>query len=182
MLEIEIPETEFYDEENEIFITSKPQKFQLEHSLLSISKWESRWKKPFISNEKKSIDETIDYIRCMTVTRGVDPIVYRNLNSKVLEEIQSYIDDPMTATTFQEYGGRTGRDRQVKTSEVYYSYMVALGIPFECEKWHFNRLLTLIKVCNTLNNTSPKKMSRSDVIKQNRDLNAKRRSKLGTKG
>ena len=182
MLEIETSEIELYDEEKEIFVVLKPQKLQLEHSLLSISKWESKWKKSFFSSEKKTLSETIDYIRCMTITRGVDPMVYSNLDSKVLEEVQSYIDDPMTATTFSNHGNQNRFDRQVKTSEVFYSYMIALGIPFECQKWHFNRLLTLIRVCNILNNTSPKKMSRSDIVKQNRELNAQRKSKLGTKG
>lgn len=181
MLEIEIPENEFFDESNETFVYTKAQKLHLEHSLISISKWESKWKKPFISNSKKSIEETLDYVRCMTIDKNIDPIVYQAIPSNVLKEIQSYIEDPMSATTFNE-PTVSRNSREIKTAEVYYSYMVALGIPFECEKWHFNRLLTLIKVCNTLNNTSPKKMSRSDVIRQNRELNAKRRNTLGTRG
>lgn len=179
MLEIETSEVELYDDEKEVFVTLKPQKIQLEHSLLSISKWESKWKKPFF-NDQKTHRETVDYIRCMTISKGVDPLVYENLDSKVLEEIKSYIEDPMTATTFRENSNRSP-DRSIKTSEVYYGYMVALGIPFECQKWHFNRLLTLIKVCD-LQNRTPEKMSKSEVAKQNRELNAARRRKFNTKG
>lgn len=179
MLEIETSEVELYDDEKEVFVTLKPQKIQLEHSLLSISKWESKWKKPFF-NDQKTHRETVDYIRCMTISKGVDPLVYENLDSKVLEEIKSYIEDPMTATTFSENSNRSP-DRSIKTSEVYYGYMVALGIPFECQKWHFNRLLTLIKVCD-LQNRTPEKMPKSEVAKQNRELNAARRRKFNTKG
>lgn len=180
MLKIIIPEGEFFNSETSEFYYTKEQTLLLEHSLVSISKWESKWKKPFMSREKRTIEETIDYIRCMTITKGVDPLVYKNITSNVVEQIDAYISDPMTATTFREE--RHSPNREIVTAEVIYYWMVSLGIPFECEKWHLNKLLTLIKVCSVKNSAGNNKMSQRQVMANNAALNAARRKKLNTKG
>lgn len=180
MLEIIIPATERWDERNNCFINIKEQVLRLEHSLVSLSKWESKWHKPFLSKKEKTYEETIDYIKCMTVTQNVEPYAYYCLTSENISAINSYIDDPMTATTFtRETGGRSNNEQI--TAELIYYWMIALEIPFECQKWHINRLLTLIKVCNIKNQPS-KKMSKSEIMSRNAALNAERRKRLNSKG
>lgn len=179
MLKIIVPGTEFYDEENNEFIYYNEQILQLEHSLVSISKWEAKWCKPFLSGDKKTPEEIIDYIRCMTITQNVNPEVYQRLTQRNFIEINDYIDSPMTATTFSD-NKRTG-GREIVTSELIYYWMVTFNIPFECQKWHLNRLLTLIRVCNIKNNP-PKKMSRTEILARNKALNEARRKQFNTKG
>lgn len=153
---------------------------QLEHSLISLSKWESKWCKPFFSKEDKTYEETLDYIRCMTLTSNVPDEVYKCLTPSNIAAINDYIAAPMTATWF-------GKDQQSKrsneqvTSELIYYWMIALNIPFECQKWHINRLLTLIRVCN-IKNQPPKKMSKRALMSRNAALNASRRKQFGTSG
>ena len=180
MLYITIPSCEMYDESTEEFVYAKEQTLQLEHSLVSLSKWESKWCKPFLSKQDKTMEETIDYVRCMTVNQVSDPTVYSRLTLDNLNSINEYIGSPMTATTFSNTpkGGSSGE--QV-TSELIYYWMIALNIPFECQKWHLNRLLTLIRVCE-VKNQPPKKMSKRDIMSRNAALNAARRNKLHTKG
>lgn len=190
MLHITIESREFYNSiTNEIF-TIKPQTIVLEHSLVSVSKWESIWKKPFMSNEHKTNVELISYIKCMTITQNVDDIIYQAITDKQLLTIQKYIDDPMSATWFNDLNKLKGSkktskpnpfNKQVITSEIIYYWMVAARIPFNpCEKWHLNRLLTLIRVCNEKNN--PQKQSKQDVYKTNAALNKARREKLHSRG
>ena len=180
MLTITIPETELWDETREEYIYTKRQTLQLEHSLVSISKWEGKWCKPFLSSNDKTLEETIDYVKCMTVTPNVKPEIYRCLSDENIEEINKYIAAPMTATWFSE--DKTARpSREVITSEIIYYWMIALNIPFECQKWHLNRLLTLIKVCDR-KNQPPKKMSKNTIMSRNAALNAARRKKTGSKG
>lgn len=183
MLRITIPATELWDENKEEFITIKEQTLQLEHSLVSLSKWESKWCKPFLSKDIKTEEETLDYIRCMTITQNVDPDVYNFIPNNIREEIKKYIEAPMTATWFSDdknsKGGK-GNSEQI-TSELVYYWMIAQNIPFECEKWHLNRLLTLIKVCN-VKNQPPKKMGKKALMSRNAALNAARRKQLNTKG
>ena len=171
---------EYFDERTQTFITTKQQSLSLEHSLVSIAKWESKWEKPFLTKDKKTIEETIDYIRCMTLTQNVDPNVYLAVNNDIVDQVSKYIDAKMTATWFNEDKKRGG-SREVVTSEVIYYWMIALNIPPEYQKWHLNRLLTLIRVCNAKNNP-PKKMSKKDVVAQNRALNAARKKSMNTKG
>ena len=135
--------------------------------------------KPFLSKEPKTAAETIDYIKCMTITQNVNPKVYNSLTAENIEQINNYIDEPMTATTFSETNNT--RSREIITSELIYYWMFSLNIPMECQKWHLNRLLTLIRVCN-IKNTPPKKMSRRDIMSRNAALNAARRKKLNSKG
>lgn len=181
MLTVVIPETEEFDPKTNSFYIRKREVLTLEHSLVSLAKWESKWKKPFLSDKNTTLEETLDYIRCMTITQNVDPSVYHRLPASVIKQINDYITDPMTATTFSE--DQTKRpSREIITAEIIYYWMVALQIPFECQKWHLNRLITLIRVCNIKNDPDKKKMSRRDIYKQNAALNAARRKVLGTKG
>lgn len=182
MLTITVPQTEIYDSSTESFYITKEQKLTLEHSLLSIAKWEAKWQKPFLSrdsNDKKTAEESRDYIRCMTITQNVDPMVYYALTEQNYQEIIDYMDNPMTATWFKN--DSSPPSREIVTAEVIYYYMVALQIPFSCEKWHFNRLMTLIRVCNE-KNKPPKKMSKRAIMSKNQALNAARRQKLNTMG
>ena len=180
MLEITIPATELWDEINEEFIATKEQTLRLEHSLVSLSKWESKWCKPFLSKTNKTDEEMIDYVRCMTLTQNVPDEVYRCLTDDNIRKIYEYIDAPMTATWFNDDKTKV-TSREQTTSELIYYWMIALNIPFECQKWHLNRLLTLIRVCN-IKNQPPKKMSKRDIMSRNAALNAARRNKLHTKG
>ena len=181
MLQIIIPLTkEGWDEVNEEFVEPIYKTLCLEHSLVSLSKWESKWHKPFLSKAKKSYEEIVDYIKCMTVTKNVDPEVYNHITSENMKQIDEYIEDPMTATTFSDdVSGK--RNREIITSEIIYYWMITLGIPFECRKWHLNRLLALIRVCN-INNSPKKKMSASSIMARNAELNAARRKALNSKG
>ena len=180
MLRIIIPSTEMWDEVNEKFVYSKEYVLQLEHSLVSLSKWESKWCKPFLSKENKTFEETIDYIRCMTINQNIPDEVYNCLTGENIREINEYISAPMTATRFSNDAIGKGSREQI-TSELIYYWMIALNIPFECQKWHINRLLTLIRVCNIKNQPS-KKMSRREIMSRNTALNAARRKKLRTNG
>lgn len=175
MLQVTIPTIEQFDEVTNSFITTKEQTIQLEHSLVSISKWESKWKKPFLSKGNKTTEETIDYIRCMTITQNVDNNVYNNLSIKNIEDINKYIDNDMTATTFSKQNQTINRD--IITSEIIYYWMIAFNIPFECQKWHLNRLMTLINVCNIKNQPS-KKMSKRELASRNTSLNEERKRQM----
>lgn len=173
MLTITIRETELFDNETSEFIPVPATCLQLEHSLLSVSKWEAKWQKPFISREPKTREETIDYIRCMTVNRNVDSNCYFGITNADMAKINEYIEAPMTATWFKNQNNRRP-NREIVTSEIIYYWMVTFNIPFKCERWHLNRLLTLIRVCSEKNN--PKKMSKQEALNQQRALNASRRS------
>lgn len=179
MLTITVPSRDLWDSGKEEFIPVKGRTLQLEHSLISLSKWESRWCKPFLVEGEKTEEETIDYIRCMTVTPAVDPNIYLCLTSQNYQDIQAYIKAPMTATTFPKEPGSTSRE--IATSELIYYWMLVHSIPFECQKWHINRLLTLIRVCN-IKKQPARKMSMNEIIARNSALNAERKVKLNTTG
>jgi len=180
MLQITVPGTELFDESTESFIRTNDTQLKLEHSLLSISKWESKWCKPFLAKSKEDVrtnEEMLDYIKCMTLN-SVPTNVYNALTPKNLKEIGDYIAHPMTATTVTNL--KKSSNKEIVTSELIYYWMIVCNIPFECEKWHINRLLMLIKVCNAKNN--PEKMNRQDLISRNRALNAARKKALHTRG
>ena len=179
MLKVTIPASEDYDPVRNLFINHEERILTLEHSLVSLSKWEQKFKKPFLSAEHKTTEETLAYIKFMTITSNVPDELYYRLPSSVLSEINDYIADPATATTFSDKKGKP--TKEIITSELIYYWMIALGIPFECQKWHLNRLLTLIRVCG-IKNTPDKKMGKGELLAQNRALNAARRKALGTKG
>lgn len=174
MLEIIVPKQEYFDEFHSEFVNIPEQRLVLEHSLVSLSKWESKWNKPFLGNESKTLEESLDYVRCMTVNKNVDPLVYRGITRPMFDKINEYICAPMTATWFSKDQPKGGRG-EIVTSELIYYWMIALNIPFECEKWHLNRLLTLIKVCN-IKNSPAKKMTRREIMERNRALNNARRN------
>lgn len=179
MLRLIVPEKELYDERTGLFVRTKKQVLQLEHSLVSLSKWESKWHKPFLSKNDKSGEEMLDYIRCMTITQNVPDEVYFALDTNELIKINDYLNDSMTATTITKQQGKSRGE--IITSEIIYYWMISLQIPFECEKWNLNRLLTLIEVCN-IKNSPGKKMSKSEIMRRNRTLNAARKQQLHTRG
>lgn len=180
MLQITIPAVELYDENREEFVSSKEQTLQLEHSLVSLQKWESKWCKPFLTKQDKSPEELLDYVKCMTITQNVDPNVYMFLTDDNLRQINAYIEAPMTATSFSD-DGKGRKNREIVTAELIYYWMIALNIPSEYKKWHLNSLLTLIKVC-TIKNQPPKKTSKKDILSRNAALNAARRKQFNTSG
>lgn len=181
VLQITVKGTALFDESTNRRIRIKDTTLQLEHSLVSLSKWESKWKVPYLNNHQITPEMSIDYVRCMTISQNVDPAVYRFLSPENLKQIRDYIDDPMTATTFSKTVGKGG-SRQIVTSEIIYYWMTALQIPFDpCQKWHLNRLMTLIKVCDE-KNSPKKKMSRREAMNRQRSLNAARRAKYNTHG
>lgn len=179
MLTIIIPDKEFFDEASNQFVKITGQTLVLEHSLVSISKWESKWCKPFLSSNNMSKEELIDYIKSMTITQNVRQEIYSGIDSEIIEEITAYINKPMTATTFTNLNKKP--NREIITSEIIYYWMVTFQIPFECQKWHLNRLLTLINVCN-IKNQPAKKMGRREIFERNRALNSARRNSLNTRG
>lgn len=180
MLQITVPSVELWDEKESMFVSVKEQTLQLEHSLLSLSKWESKHHKAYLSKRDKTYDEVLDYIKCMTITPNVKPEVYKCLTEKNIDDINAYINDPMTAVYFPEE--KSGKiNNETVTSDLIYYWMVSLQIPFECQKWHLNRLITLIRVYN-IKNTPPKKMGRKALMSRNSALNAARRKQLNTKG
>lgn len=180
MLQITIPATEQFNEATCEFIYTEGQTLLLEHSLASIAEWESRWQKPYLTDKCKTREETMDYIKCMTLNRDVDPNIYSCLTSVDIDRIVKYIESPMTATTFSK--SQSGKkSREIITAEIIYYWMVTLNIPPEYDKWHFNRLITLIRVCDIKNGPS-KKMSKRDIMSRNAALNAARRKQFNTTG
>lgn len=183
MLTVEIPAAELYDQATQEFINTKPQTLRLEHSLVSLSKWEAKWHKPFLTKADKTDEEMLDYIRMMTITQNVDPGVYDVIPDDVFQQIGNYISNPMTATTFSDRHNRPSRE--VITAEIIYHWMINFQIPIECQKWHLNRLLTLIKVCsikNSKNGGKAPKMTKAELMRRNTALNAARREKHNTTG
>lgn len=180
MLPLVVEGQEFWDEANEQFVYGNDVTLKLEHSLISISKWESKWMVPFYDSEKT--DEMVrDYIRCMTLNTNVDPTVYDRLSSKNIDEINKYIASPMTASTIKETKKGPSKTSEQITSELIYYWMTAFNIPAEYEKWHLNRLIMLVRICSE-KSKPPKKMSAREIMAQNKALNAARKKALGTKG
>lgn len=182
MLKLVVPATEVYDEELEKFRTYPEKVLMLEHSLVSISKWESKWCKPYLNSQLTSA-ESRDYVRCMTLTQNVPDEIYERLSPQNIRDIDAYISAPMTATTITRHDTKKkpvfGKG-QIVTSEVIYGWMIAFQIPVEFQKWHLNRLMMLIEVCNEQQN--PKKKPKKETARDYAKLNAERRRKLGTKG
>ena len=181
MLTITIPSAEFFDEKNNLFIYSKEQNLRLEHSLVSISKWEANWHKPFLSEENRTNEEMLDYIRCMTITQNVDPKAYQCIPKSEIERVNAYINDPRSATVFYDKKQKPHRKERI-TSEKIYFWMVRAGVPFDpCQTWHLNRLLNLLHYCNT-SNQPMKKRSPAEIAKEYEQINAAQRKLFNSKG
>lgn len=184
MLRIEVPDQDYFDEDVNEFVDVKGQTLLLEHSLISISKWEMKWHEPFLGDKEHTPEQTTDYVRCMCICPVHDEKIFSHLPPEVIERVNAYISDPMTATWFVSKRGGSHRapSRDVITNELVYYWMIAYNIPFDpCEKWHFARLMTLIRVCQNKSET-PKKMSKRELASRNAALNAQRKAKLNTKG
>ena len=180
MLQITIPATEGFDDDKQIFVNvEKECVLQLEHSLISLSKWESKWHVAFLAKGEKTTEQSIDYIRCMTLTQNVNPTVYERLSQENINAVAVYIEEPMTATTFSQQDKVLNKD--IITAEIIYYWMIALQVPVEFQKWHLNRLLTLINVCN-IKNQPTKNMSTREILARNKALNASRKAALNTRG
>lgn len=186
MLQITVPAFEVFDESTGSINEIKECTLSLEHSLISISKWEAKWKKPFLGREPKTPEQSLDYIRCMTLNPKVDPLIYSGIRPEQVKEINDYVNDSQTATWFNDQDRKVSRE--IITSELIYYWMVAAEIPFECQKWHLNRLMTLIKVCSIKNEESMKSTKSGKGKKpsqqgmSNAAINAARRKALGSKG
>lgn len=180
MLELTIPESEFYDSKSNKFITSPECKVSLEHSLISIAKWEAKWHEPYLGPQKKTYKQEQDYIRCMLLAPLKNDFLFESIfTSENIVKIRAYLDDSMTATTFSKTNQRTSK--KIVTAEVIYCRMFACNIPMECQKWHLNRLLTLLRVCEI--ESGPKeKMSKKQSAERFSKLNAARRAKLNSRG
>lgn len=183
MLTIVIPKQEVYNNKTGKFTeTTKDYVLKLEHSLISISKWETKYKKPYLTSKEKTTSEIIDYIKCMTINSDVPDEVYLLLTNADVQNIMNYIEDPASATVIRNYGkGRRRQSVEEPTSELIYYWMISNNIPVEvCEKWRLNRLLKLIEVCNVKGN--PVQMSKQEILAMNAKLNAERCKKYGTTG
>jgi hypothetical protein len=180
MLTITVGAKDVYDEIGKTFSKQGGVELQLEHSLISLSKWESEFEKPFLGKGDKTPEEILGYVRCMVLTPNPPGDFLQKLSEKNLEAINAYIERKMTATWFSDQPG-SPRSREVITSELVYYWMTVFNIPFECETWHLNRLFTLIRICN-VKQAKPQKMSRAEIMKRNRELNAQRKAQLSTTG
>lgn len=179
-LVIRTPDKEYYDEQTNTFSYVQGTTLKLEHSLVSISKWESRWHKAYLAKNEKTNDELLDYINCMSLSGPIDKSILKSLGPSEKRKIMAYMEDPMTATTISNRNKKPSRE--IVTSELIYYWMTALNIPFEpCQKWHINRLLMLIEVAS-IKQEPPKKMSKSSALRKQSALNAARRAKYNTRG
>ena len=185
MITLYLPDLELFDEVTNTFSTIKGQVITLEHSLVSISKWEMQWKEPFIGKQDLSSAQIIDYIRCMTITQNVNPLLYSGITQEMVDRVKKYMDDPMTATWFRQTKQNERSTRKI-TNELIYYWMIEAGIPMECQKWHFNRLMTLIQVCNeerkAADPNNKQKINPRDMARSRSALNAQRKAHLHSRG
>ena len=181
MLEVTTTEGEVYDQKTNRFIQIPACTIMLEHSLISLAKWESKWHMPYFDNSTKTSAQDLDYIRCMVIGNIKNDFIFETLDADVIRTIRDYINDPMTATTFNKKGKKSNSKKEVVTAETIYARMFSHDIPIECQKWHLNRLLTLLRVCD-LQNSPREKMSKKQTAAWNAEQNAARRAKYNTRG
>jgi hypothetical protein len=180
-LELKLAPIELWNEKTEELTWLPSITLVLEHSLLSVSKWEQKWKIPFLDKEEKTNEQILDYIRCMNISnKKVSDLYFNNLSIKDIKKVYDYINDAATATWFNEKNLPRGRNGETATSELIYYWLTCFNIPFEVEKWHLNRLLTLVQICN-IKQQKPTKMSKRDILKQNHALNQARKAKRDAK-
>lgn len=180
MLTITVPKTELFDERTEEFITLPPVVLELEHSLASLSKWESIVEKPFLGKTEKTAAETRFYIECMIVTPDFPRGIVQRMSRENLDQINAYLESAQSATRFGDMPKKSVQN-EVVTAELIYYWLVAFRIPFEVETWHLNRLFSLIRICNA-KNSPPKKRSAREIAAERRRLNEQRRQQYGTTG
>ena len=178
-LQLYVNGTELFDSERRMFIQVKPQKLVLEHSLISISKWEAKHHKMYLETKDKTGLELLDYIKCMTINGDVPDVVYYALSEQNFNDILTYMEDPMTASSVYNPPRKNHQERV--SSELIYYWMIQYGIPFECEKWHINRLLMLINICSRKSSTLSK-ADKQAMDQRRAAINAERKAKLHTKG
>lgn len=179
MLKIVVPSATLFDERTEELIEIGQCELQLEHSLVSISKWEAKFHKTFLKQfNDKTQDELVYYIKCMTLNKNVDPNVYSCLTYDNYVAIRDYMENPMSATVVPKNEKASGKSvSEPLTSELIYYYMIKLQIPVEFQKWHINRLLKLIDLCG-YKDEKPNKMSQKDLYKRNSDINKLNKAKF----
>jgi hypothetical protein len=180
VLRITVPGVEHFDEENSEFITKGDYVLELEHSLVTLSKWESITERPFLAEGKKTAEDVMSYIRVMVQTPDVPPVVFDRLSQENIDDINKYIAAKMSATWFSTVPNAP-KTKETITSELIYYWMTVFNIPWEAQYWHLSRLFTLIKVCNE-KNAKPKKMSRAETVARNRKLNEERKQQFKTRG
>lgn len=182
MLNLTIKKQSLYNEkENRFYDVKEDVNLELEHSLLAISKWESKWHVPFLEKKEKTREQVIDYVRCMSLDPNISSVVFYGLSNEQLQAVSEYINDPMTATTITNYNQSSRGKAEIVTSELIYYWMNECNISKECETWHLNRLLRLIEI-TSIKRQPEKKMPKRGVMAQNRALNAARRAKSGSRG
>jgi len=173
---------EGFDSDRNEFVNVKETTLQLEHSLISLKKWEQKYHIPFLDDDNnKTSEQWIYYIECMNMTQNVDPNVFRYMSVENIKKVTEYIKDPMTATWFtdtKEQGNK--KKKEVITAEIIYYWMIELNVPIQFEKWHLNQLLTLIRVINVKHDNT--KMGKKEQAMQRSSLNAQRRAKMHSRG
>lgn len=180
MLKIIVPSMDLFNEEDNTFTTVPETIIELEHSLLAMSKWESKFQVPFLGSSPKTNQEMLEYVRLMIVTPNYPENILSRLTSENYDSIKEYIESSQSATTFSNRSKAKGKP-EIITSELIYYWMVAFTIPFECESWNLNRLFALIRICD-IKNSKPKPMTQRELAERNRSINEQRKAKLGTRG
>jgi hypothetical protein len=179
VLQLKITIREGFDETAQQFVASETIVLPLEHSLVSLSKWESKWELPFLGSDDKTDEQVLDYVRMMFSGDVFPEQVIPLLKAADFDKINDYINAKMTATWFNER--QQPPSREIVTAELIYYWMISLGVPFECQYWHLNRLLTLIKVCS-IKSKPPEKVDRATAMRQRAELNAQRRAAMNSRG
>lgn len=179
---------ELFDEETNTFLHPVGKKLHLEHSLLSISKWEAEWEIPFLNTDKTS-EQSLSYIKCCVLDDDFDELLLNTLSDKNILDFNAYLSKGMTAKKIidlrsslsQKRKSRRPASQKALTSEDIYYSMIQFHVWKECEEWPLQRLLSLLQLCS-LKSNSTGEMSKSDQAKFYREENARRKAKYHTNG